>query len=193
MNCTTIGCGHSAGDHEALAPQCSAQRCTCLRYRPAGVAAVPAPVAPIPASLSTPAVRRAISTPAASAPAAVAGVAPDALLALVRACQRSELKRTQALGVKLAALVEQVTVALRGEREAVEAKAKQAEEQATARAEVARLTKQLAAAKAKLRGSAAAGVDEAAGHLACGHCGDLFASAQGRSTHITRKHGRGAA
>lgn len=201
LRCTTTGCGHCLADHEALAPQCSAPRCTCLKWRRPVESASPAAVAvaPIPSGLSTPAVRRAISTPPA-APATVPGAAPAApnglftVEELVRACRRSESKRTQALGPKLTELADRITAALRGEREAAEAKAKQAEEFTARKAQVDRLTKQLADAKAALSGlKPPPGDTEASLSFACSECGDRFTTSQGRSLHGRRKHVGGAA
>lgn len=107
---------------------------------------------------------------------------------LVRACRRSELKRTQALGPKLTELAEKVTAALRVERETAEAKAKQAEEFAAKKAAVDRLAKKLAEARADLRKLKPSGVTEAALDFACGDCGDVFSTSSGRKRHITRKH-----
>lgn len=107
---------------------------------------------------------------------------------LVRACRRSESKRTQALGPKLAELADRVTTALRTERETAEAKAKQAEEFAAKKAAVDRLAKQLAEARAALRELKPSGVTEAALDFACEDCGDVFATSSGRARHHTRKH-----
>lgn len=138
----------------------------------------PAVVTPLPSRPSPPAAPR----PALP----VAGGTPPAPSAdeLVRACRRSEFKRTQALGPKLAELVERITTALRTEREAAEMKTKQAEEIATKKAAVDKLTKQLAAAKAAL-----AAVDPGSAlEFGCDVCGDSFATSSGRARHTTRKH-----
>lgn len=108
---------------------------------------------------------------------------------LVRACRRSEYKRTQALGPKLTELAEKITAALRAERETAEAKAKQAEAFIAKKAQVDRLAKQLADARAALRELKPTGVTEAALDFACGECGDLFATSQGRGMHTYCKHG----
>jgi hypothetical protein len=38
-------CGHSHAEHQALAPQCSAGHCTCLRYQPATAVEASGPTA----------------------------------------------------------------------------------------------------------------------------------------------------
>ncbi len=177
-------CGHGKQDHEALDPQCSAPRCTCLKYRPAPIsvpaAVTPLRVAPIPSSLSTPAVRRVEEAPAPPQP----GLSVDNL---AQACLRSANKRTQAMGPKLLELAEKARTALRREREAAEAKAKQSEEFAAKKAAVDRLAKQLAAAKAELRKVKPAAGGSPDG-FPCEHCDDSFPTSQGRAAHTTRKH-----
>lgn len=93
--------------------------------------------------------------------------------------RRSEHKRTQALGVKLTELAE---------RDTAEAKAKQAEEFTAKKAQVDRLAKQLADARAALRELKPTGVTQAALDFACAECGDLFSTSQGRGMHVFRKH-----
>ena len=181
-------CGHGKSDHEPLDPQCSAPRCTCLKYRPAPpaplhVANTPQPVAPIPGNLSTPAVRR-VDAPEPPQP----GMSIDNL---AQACLRSENKRTQAMGPKLLDLAEKARAALRKEREAAEAKAKASEEFAAKKAAVDRLAKQLAAAKAELRKVKPAGTPApSAGEFLCDECGQSFGTPQGRGAHAFRAHGR---
>jgi hypothetical protein len=191
-NCTK--CGHTEAHHRMLAPQCSAPRCSCLRYVPADSGAR---VAPIPANLSTPAVRRPTPPPAltvvppAKEPEVVQGFTVNAL---VQACARSEHKRTQALGTKLLELADKATAALRAEREAAEAKAKSAEEFAAKKAAVDKLARQLAAAKAELRGikPTAERAGDPAGEFACDQCDRVFGSSPGRARHVTRTHGGAA-
>lgn len=167
--CTTAGCGHGPEDHEALSPQCSAARCTCLKYRP-------------PAVTVTPAVR--LVTPA---PTGTTNTAPS-IDELIRACARSEYKRTQALGVKLAETAEKARAALRSEREAAEIKAARSKEIAAARAEVERLEKALAEAKAKAVAAGAPGGARGGPHN-CPECGQQLATGQALGAHRARKHG----
>lgn len=178
LRCTT--CGHGKADHEALDPQCSAARCTCLKFRPAALAPVPgpSPVRSVPAPPT--------ATPDATPPA---GPTVDQL---VKACARSDAKRTQALGPKLIELAEKITAALRAERFAAEAKAKQSEEFAAKKAAVDRLAKQLAAAKADLRKVKPAASASAAGggEYSCEDCDQTFSTPQGRGAHGFRAHGR---
>lgn len=150
--------------------------------------------APLPPT-SRPAPKPATSTPPAHAPAP-GGTPTNGTIRteltvdeLVRACRRSEYKRTQALGPKLTELADRITAALRDERQAAEAKAKQAEEFTAKKAQVDRLAKQLADARAQLRELKPAGVTEAALDFACGTCGDLFTTSQGRGLHTRRVHG----
>lgn len=159
--CTT--CNHGPHDHEALSPQCSAARCTCLKYRP------PAPVA-------APPVLKPVPSPAPS------------IDELIRACARSEYKRTQGLGVKLAELAEKARAALRTEREAAEAKAARSKEVAAAQAEVKRLEKELAAAKAKAVAAGGSG-GARGGPRPCPECGHEFATGQALGAHRAQKHG----
>lgn len=148
---------------------------------PRPVAKTPQPVAPIPASLSTPAVRNGSTSTPPPGPS---------IEDLVRACRRSESKRTQALGPKLTELEQKITAALRAERDSAEAKAKQAEEFTAKKAHVDRLKKQLADAQAALRQLKPSGVTEAALQFACEECGDLFSTSQGRGMHRRRSHGQ---
>lgn len=95
---------------------------------------------------------RPVPAPPALAPP-VNGSAEPTIDALVNAAARSTSKRTQALGVKLAALATVVRDRLRDERAAAEAKAREAEVRDAAAAEVAALEAKLAEARAKLKGS----------------------------------------
>lgn len=108
---------------------------------------------------------------------------------LARACSRSGHKRTQVLGPKLTELADKITTALRAERQAAEAKAKASEEFTAKKAAVDALAKQLADAKAALRGLTPSGAAEAAPEHACTQCGALFTTSQGRGLHTTRVHG----
>jgi hypothetical protein len=168
VRCTT--CGHGPQDHQALSPQCSAARCTCLKYRP------PLAVAPRPAA------------PPATRPTATTTSAPPAIDDLVRACARSEYKRTQTLGVKLADIAEKARTALRAEREAAEAKAARSKEVAAAQAEVKRLEMALAEAKKKAVAAGAPGGARSGPHN-CPECDQGFGSAQALGAHRARKHG----
>lgn len=107
---------------------------------------------------------------------------------LVRACRRSEFKRTQSLGVKLAELVEKVTGALVAERESAEVKARRAAEREAAQAEVKRLEKALAAARAKAVAAGAPGGTRG-GERTCPVCDAGFPSPQALGAHKRHKHG----
>ncbi len=170
QRCTV--CGHGGADHQSLAPQCSHARCTCLRYRPLGAVT---PSAPAPPPTPRPEV----------------GPRSPTVEELVRACGRSKRKRTQSLAMQLTTLQAKITDALRDERAATAAKSKQSEEFKAKKATVDALAAQLAAAKAELRGLKPAGTAPTGEH-ACGECGDLFGTSQGRSLHARRKHGVGA-
>lgn len=165
-----------------------------LAQRDALVDRAPATVTPLTSRPpQRPAPQRPATTPAAGGTPEVSKQAPASLAyessvnELVRACRRSDLKRTQALGPKLAELAElaeRIITALRTEREAAEMKTKQAEEIAAKKAAVDKLTKALAAAKADL----AALSPGAALEFVCEVCGDSFSTSSGRARHTTRKH-----
>lgn len=188
-NCTA--CGHPSRNHDGpLWPQCSAARCTCLRYRPPAAAPAAPPAAPlarrlsavepIPSALATPAVRRNDDHVAPAVPTPTVDE-------LARALLRSENKRTKALAPKLLELAEKCRAALRSEREAAEAKARAAEEAAAAKAKVEKLQKQLAAAKAELRRTKSAAGDD--GEVVyCEDCGEKCKNEAGRKIHAARKH-----
>lgn len=107
---------------------------------------------------------------------------------LARACSRSDSKRLQNLGAKLVGLAEQITTALREERAKAEAKAKRAEEVAAAQAEVKRLEKALAEARARAVAAGAPGGAQAAPSI-CPECGAEFPSPQARGAHRRHQHG----
>lgn len=167
--CTT--CGHGPTDHQDLFPQCSAARCTCLKYRQAAPTAPPA-LASVPAPTTT-------KPPAPPAPS---------IDELIRACARSEYKRTQSLGVKLAELSEKARAALRSERESAEVKAARSKEIAAAQAEVKRLEAALKAARAKASAAGAPGGARGGPHI-CPECDHELANAQALGAHRAHKHG----
>lgn len=107
---------------------------------------------------------------------------------LVRACRRSEYKRTQNLGVKLAELADRIVATLREERESSERKALRALEIAAAQAEVKRLEAELAAARAKAVKAGASG-GARLGPTPCPECGAELTSPQALGAHRRHKHG----
>lgn len=130
---------------------------------------------------------RPVPSPAPSASSKSTAPAPT-LEELVRACRRSEFKRTQSLGVKLADLAEKVTAALHAERESAEDKAQRAAEREAAQAEVKRLEKALAAARAKAVAAGAPGGTRG-GERTCPVCDAGFPSPQALGAHKRHKHG----
>lgn len=107
---------------------------------------------------------------------------------LVRACRRSEFKRTQSLGVKLTELAEKITAALRAERETAEDKARRAAEREAAQAEVKRLEKALTAARANAVAAGAPG-GVRGGERICSVCDAHLANGQALGAHKRHKHG----
>lgn len=141
----------------------------------------PAPPPPLPRP----------APPAPPAPSAAAPTPEPPLRVvedLIRACRRSEHKRTQALGPKLETLADKITTALRSERRAAEANAREAAEFTAHKATVLALGKQLADAKAALRALKPTAVTEGAPQHPCPECGALFTTSQGRALHTVRKH-----
>lgn len=130
---------------------------------------------------------RPVPSPVTSLGSKNAAPAPT-LEELVRACRRSEFKRTQSLGVKLAELAEKVTAALVAERESAEVKAQRAAEREAAQAEVKRLEKALAVARAKAVAAGAPG-GVRGGERTCPVCGDQLLSPQALGAHKRHKHG----
>jgi uncharacterized membrane protein YccC len=142
-------CGHSQIQHESLAPQCSAPRCECLRYQPAGrVLDIRSTVPP----------------------------AQQTIEQTLAAAARSPFKRTTALAKRIAAEIEDLRDRLAGEARS-----------AQTLAEIARLEKQLAAAKARLKGAQSTG-QPAAGTVDCPDCGRTFTGAHGLAVHQARTH-----
>lgn len=107
---------------------------------------------------------------------------------LVRACRRSEHKRTQALGVKLTELAERISATLGTERADAEAKARRAAEREASQAEVKRLVKALAEARAKAVAAGAPG-GVRGGECTCPVCGHQLANPQALGAHKRHKHG----
>lgn len=153
----------------------------------------------IPERAHTPPPSRPVSTPAAPQPALPvpggtlngtgAGNGLFTVGELVRACRRSEHKRTQALGPKLTDLAEKIAAALRAEREGAEIKAQQSAKRVAAQAEVKRLTKALAEAKARAVAAGAPGGSRG-GPRPCPECGTQLASAQALGLHNRHQHGK---
>lgn len=127
-------CGHPKLSHELdLAPQCIAENCTCLGYRP-DVLPQPQP-------------SRLAHTPPAN-------VTPmrSTLDALIREGKASDRANTRKLAERVESLAGDLSSRLDADREAAEERRRaQAAKEAVAR-EVAELEAKLAAAKAKLRG-----------------------------------------
>jgi hypothetical protein len=165
-------CGHDKEAHESLAPQCSAPRCECLRY-------LPAHHTPVNVTAVAP-----THTPAAT----VSSV--DALLAAGRT---SQLKRTVAFTEKITLLLHELGDRLDREHAAAQAKAQADQARAHALAEIARLEKQLAAAKAKLKTArhlaGLPGGERQAGDRACPDCTATFETAQRLGVHRRWHHG----
>lgn len=197
-------CGHSKSDHEALAPQCAATRCTCLRYVPKSAPerfdatpAHPAPISgpPLASVKAGPSFPVAASTP--TAPTA------DQIIA---AGKRSAIKRCNALAEKIEAELADLRDRIHAEREAVEAKERKEREKAEAarrrdaekaeaKREVERLEAALKAARAKLHGRtppAAKDNDKpvVTGQHICRRddCGRSFDTTQARAMHERRAH-----
>lgn len=143
---------------------------------------------PAPETTFHPAAPPPRATPAPVRPVANGAPSAPALEELVRACRRSEFKRTQALGSKLTDLADRITAALRDERQAAAAKAKRSEELVAAQAEVKRLTQALAAAKAKATAAGAPGGARGGPHT-CPECAMELTNAQALGAHKRHKHG----
>jgi hypothetical protein len=174
-------CGHGKPDHQrdGFAPQCTASGCTCLNYRPKT------------APDATPGGVRVLldSTTGTGLPTAEQ---------IIAAGRRSPFKRTAALADKVADQLAALRTALRDERQAVEAKRREEAARESARAEVALLERQLAEAKAKLRGKPAPDNGTPLGRIArrddgehpCTRpgCDRAFATSQARAMHERRAH-----
>jgi len=174
-------CGHDRKTHveAASAPQCITPRCACLpyipvtappRFRPKPTApelvrdpnmsdtaeAVngrpePAPpVTPLREPLSRPPLAAAppVPEPQISPPAAQGPTADE----LLKAGMRSQIPRTVKLAEKIALMVHDLCGRVADERRAAEECCKAEEEKAQARADVERLTREPAAATARLQG-----------------------------------------
>lgn len=159
-------CGHSHQQHAALAPQCSATRCECLRYQPAQTIA-PAATAPAGITLARTAVPH----------KPVADLTTEQLLA---AGTRSTVKRT--------ALAYKITSEIRDLRDRLTSE----DQTAKALAEIAQLEKQLAAAKARIKtirhDAGLPGGERTTGQLDCPECGEHFDTAQRLGVHRRWKH-----
>jgi hypothetical protein len=176
-------CGHSKEAHSvpSMAPQCTAQKCACLAYRP-DVATVPP---------------RPMTTPTVPAPPTVTLVPEPTdgptLEQVLQAGKRSDLKRTVALAEKVADLLADLRGRLADERRAAEAQRKADAEREAAGAEVARLEAALRVAKAKLRGAPAQAATSTAGTgrstQDCPTCGLPFSNL---GVHRAKKHGHKA-
>jgi hypothetical protein len=162
-----------------FAPQCIAPRCACLRYTPVtapprsrpkptapelvrdpnmsdiaeAVNGLPEPAPPVtplrdplprpPLAAAPPAPEPQISPPAAQGPTADE---------LPKAGMRSQIPRTVKLAEKIALMVHDLRGRVADERRAGEERRKAEEAKAQARADVERLTRELAAATARLQG-----------------------------------------
>ena len=129
MTMLICGCGHPETAH-AGAPLGCKSCAGCGRFRPRPASIVPNVVtAPAPAPAASP-------TPQAEA--------------LIKAGKRSQSKRTAALALKVEHQLAELLELVRDERRAAEAKEAEEKAAAEARAEIARLEQELAAARAKL-------------------------------------------
>jgi hypothetical protein len=180
-------CGHSKDHHEmpALAPQCVAGGCNCLSYRPATApekskppAATVSPIRPVPS--------------APSEEPEVNDEQPAAIDDLVHDGKRSSSQRTVKLAEKVAALVDELTGRLAGEREEAAAAKEREAATAAARAEIAELEAKLAEAKALLRGTPKAKPTPTAkqtGEYPCPDCPKVLTTPQGLGAHRAKAHG----
>ncbi|HEY7010125.1 MAG TPA: hypothetical protein VH395_14350 [Jatrophihabitantaceae bacterium] len=126
----TCLCGHSHAEHEPLAPQCSAARCECIRYRPNRTPPRVLTVAPAPIRE----VAKAISV--------------EDLLSIGRS---SDHKRIAALAEKITAELEDLRARVADQAAADEARRVAQAERARALTEIAALEAKLTAAKARLK------------------------------------------
>lgn len=191
-------CTHAKADHDALAPQCSAHHCTCLRYVPAT-----APAAVTKATQAadrfpkgvTPAVTPAVGIVKATTPTAPSPGPALTFEQIVAAGKRSDLKRTVQLADRIVDLVADLYDRVTEERDTADARRRDQEVKEAARREVDELKAKLAVAQAKLRGAApAARASVPAVKTATDHpcsrpgCDRAFASSQGRALHERRAH-----
>jgi pyruvate/2-oxoglutarate dehydrogenase complex dihydrolipoamide acyltransferase (E2) component len=154
-------CSHTKDRHEVpgFDGECTADGCKCLSYRPS-VAEAPARTTPPGLAHTPPAARPPLAsvpptTPAAPAPPVnptPAAVGPS-IEQLVAAGKRSDVKRTVVVAGRVEELLTELRARLVAERASVEAKRQREAEKQAARAEIAALEKELADAKAKLRGT----------------------------------------
>lgn len=121
----------------------------------------------------------------------------DQTLAMLNAARTHSSKRIQAAALKALEAIGKVRTLVAEDEEKNSAKRKADAEKAAARAEVERLERQLAAAKAKLRGApvevqarAALG---SAGEFPCDGCERSFGSAHGLGVHKGRSHAEAVA
>jgi DNA repair exonuclease SbcCD ATPase subunit len=155
----TCLCGHSHAEHEPLAPQCSAARCECIRYRPNRTPPRVLTVAPAP-------IREVATT-----------ITIEDLLTIGR---RSDHKRIAALAEKITAELEDLRRRVADAAAAEDAKRAADAQRAKALAEIAELEAKLAAAKARLKPgkptTAESSFTERPGHpgIECPVCGRTF-------------------
>jgi hypothetical protein len=166
-------CGHDRPAHyqNGFAPQCTAARCTCLRYQPA--------------DQNTP-------TPRATTDN------DTTIDQLVAAGRRSSTRRIATLAQRVHDQAATLRALLAAERSKAEATRRAEADKQAARREVERLEVELAAAKAKLRGKPAPAAPTArrdtlgrriardATPKVCPDCGQTF---QALGPHRARKHG----
>lgn len=158
LHTEVCACGHKKDKHElpGFDGECIGDGCKCRQYRSAqAVAQLPPPknagLAHTPPG-SPPGRVAAQPTVHPEPGIAVRGERPPPLELLLQAGQRSSIARTVALTEKIALLLHDLRGRLTDERQSAEEKARRVEEEQAARADVARLTAELEAAKAKLRG-----------------------------------------
>lgn len=174
-------CGHPKSEHEALAPQCAAGHCTCLRYLPVGApgAAVPRPtsmLASVPPATPTP----------VRGPVEPGG---PTIEQVITAGKRSSSKRISALAKKVEVLAGDLRTRLAEERVAADEARRKAAATEEARREIIELEAKLAAARAKLRpaGRTPPATSANTGDGVCPDCGKTGLKSIG--PHRSRAHG----
>jgi hypothetical protein len=161
-------CGHNKLSHEVeSAPACVHEDCGCVQY----------------VARTTP--ERFVPTAVAAAPSAASAEQ------LIAAGKRSDAKRTVTLAEKIEEQLRDLRHRIVAERQLAEERAKREAEITAAKQRVAELERQLAAARAVLKGNAppkppAAGLP---GDLICPECGRPSASQRGHAIHRAHAHG----
>ncbi len=171
MTSDVCKCSHAKARHElsGFDGECVADACRCRAFRPQA--------GPVPAAPTPPTVKALVQAIDATPPKAAPAVSVDELLAKAK---QSDLKPIVRLAERIEALAEDLRARVT-EEDAAEA----------VKAHIAKLTKQLADAKAKLqrvgRGKGKPAAEP--GGVSCPDCPKTFGSAQGLSMHRFRAHG----